>query len=161
MGKKSDEISAYESDEESVVPTILATAGGIEDTPDYAGWNAKYRLPLESVTVKRVHKKTVDTIVQDRDIKHYRDLIFKTEQDAKDFAAEIEIQKQAGEQRAAAKLKASLGEVKIDKKEELTLLIEIVSAWDLPAADFTSSDPYVVCFMSGREVHRTKYIPKT
>ena len=161
MGKKSDEVSAYESDEESVAPSTMATAGGIEDIPDYAGWKAKYRLRLESVTIKRVHKRTVNVIVQDRDIKHYRDLIFETEQDAKNFATEFDIQKQKGEQRAAAKLKAALGQVKIAIKDELTLLIEIVSGWDLLAADFTSSDPYVVCFMSGREVHRTKHIPKT
>lgn len=160
-GKKSDEVSAYESDEESVAASVFAAADGIEDEPDYAGWKAKYRLPLESVTVKRVHRKTVDVIIQDREIKHYRDFIFETEQDAKDFAANIDSQKQAGERRAAAKLKAALGEVKVDKKAMLTLLIEIVSGWDLPAADFTSSDPYVVCFMSGREVHRTKHIPKT
>jgi hypothetical protein len=133
----------------------------MEDTPDYAGWNSKYRLSLDSITIKRVHRKTVDVIIQDREFKQYRDLIFESEQDAKDFAANIDIQKRAGERRAAAKLKAALGKTQLDKKAELTLLVEIVSGWDLPAADFTSSDPYVVCYMNGREVHRTKHIPKT
>jgi hypothetical protein len=160
LGRKSDKGLAPDSDDESVVPAF-ATPDGMEDTPDYAGWNTKYRLSLDAIIIKRVHGKKVDVVIQDREFKQYRDLIFDSEEDAKDFAANIDIQKEAGERRAAAKLKAALGEVQVDKKAELTLLVEIVAAWNLPAADFNSSDPFVVCFMNGREVHRTKHIPKT
>jgi hypothetical protein len=45
--------------------------------------------------------------------------------------------------------------------EDVNLLVEIVSATDLPAADFTSSDPYVVVWLGKKEIHRTKRISKT
>jgi hypothetical protein len=42
----------------------------------------------------------------------------------------------------------------------INLLIEIVSASDLPAADIYSSDPYVVVQEASKEIHRTKVISK-
>ena len=54
-----------------------------------------------------------------------------------------------------------------DSDEELmpdgnvNLLVEVVSATDLPIADVSSTDPYVVVFMGKKEVHRTVTIPKT
>lgn len=42
--------------------------------------------------------------------------------------------------------------------EEINLLVEIVSANDLPIGDITSSDPYVIVFMNGKELHRTAVI---
>ena len=134
---------------------------GIEDTPDYSGWKVKYRLPIDCVIIKKVHKRTVYVTVQHRAIKQTRDIIFQSEEEAQAFLDMIDVQKQAGERRAAAKLQGAMKGLNVDKKEEMTLLIEIVSGWDLPAADLTSSDPYVVCFMRGIEVHRTKHIPKT
>ena len=160
LGEKTTDEATVDSDDESVAESAFADEG-IEDTPDYSGWKVKYRLPLETVSIKKIHKKTVYVVVHHLDIKHNRDLIFYTEQEAQEFAQLIEVQKQAGERRAAAKLQAALGGMNVDTKKGLTLLVEIVSGWDLPAADLTSSDPYVVCFMRGTEVHRTKHIPKT
>jgi hypothetical protein len=76
------------------------------------------------------------------------------------------MQKEREERRAAAKLKASLGSDQVALHRELTLLVEIVSAWDLPISDISatgkgSSDPYVQCFLNGKEVHRTKHISQT
>lgn len=161
-GKKTtDEPTVDEdSDEESVAEAAFADEG-IEDTPDYAGYKVKYRLPIETLTVKKVHRKTVYIVVEYQSIKQTRDIIFHDEEEAQEFVQLLEVQKQAGERRAAAKVQASLAGLKVDKKEDLTLLVEIVSGWNLPAADLTSSDPYVVCFMHGFEVHRTKHIPKT
>jgi hypothetical protein len=42
----------------------------------------------------------------------------------------------------------------------INLLIEIVSASDLPAADIYTSDPYVVVQEASKEIHRTKVISK-
>jgi hypothetical protein len=42
----------------------------------------------------------------------------------------------------------------------INLLIEIVSASDLPAADIYSSDPFVVVQEASKEIHRTKVISK-
>lgn len=46
-------------------------------------------------------------------------------------------------------------------KIDLHLLIEIVSAWNIPIADLTSSDPYVKARIGPRNVHETKPITKT
>lgn len=155
-----DPTANEDSDDESIIDAAFAD-DGVEDTPDYSGWKVKYRLPIECVSVKRVHRKTVDVVIQHRAIKQTRDIIFHTEDEAHEFVQLLDVQKQAGERRASAKLQGALKGMKVDKGEEMTLLIEIVSGWDLPAADLTSSDPYVVCFMRGIEVHRTKHIPKT
>jgi Ca2+-dependent lipid-binding protein len=44
--------------------------------------------------------------------------------------------------------------------ETINLLVEIVSAIDIPVADIYSSDAYVIVRMGGKEVHRTGVIPK-
>jgi len=44
--------------------------------------------------------------------------------------------------------------------DQINILVEIVSALDLPIADFVSADPYVVVKMAGKDVHRTAVIPK-
>lgn len=158
--KATDNATSVDSDDESVAESAFADEG-IEDTPDYAGFKAKYRLPIETFTVRKVHKKTVSVTIKYHSILQNRDVFFHSEEEAQEFAQMIEVQKQANERRGASKVNAALGGLKVEKKEELTLLIEIVSGWDLPAADLTSSDPYVVAFMRGFEVHRTKHIPKT
>ena len=43
---------------------------------------------------------------------------------------------------------------------KIEILVEIVGATNLPVADFTSSDPYVVVRMAGKEVHRTSVVSK-
>jgi len=45
--------------------------------------------------------------------------------------------------------------------ERIKVLVEIVSAIDLPVADLSSSDPYIMVWLGGREVHRTSVVPKT
>lgn len=46
---------------------------------------------------------------------------------------------------------------------EIHLLIEIVSATDLPIGDLSSgtTDPFVVIYMGTKLLHETKYVPKT
>jgi hypothetical protein len=46
-------------------------------------------------------------------------------------------------------------------KPDLALLIEIVSCWNLPAADLNTSDPYVKVKIGKRDVHETKPISST
>lgn len=160
-GEKTNEPTANgDSDDESVAESVFAD-DGVEDTPDYSGWRVKYRLPIDTISIKKVQKKTVYVVIQYQAIKQNRDIIFHSEEEAQEFVQMLEVQKEAGERRAAAKLQGALKGMKVDKKEEVILLVEIVSGWDLPAADLTSSDPYVVAFMRGVEVHRTKHIPKT
>lgn len=44
---------------------------------------------------------------------------------------------------------------------DLSLLVEVVSCWNLPIADLTSSDPYVKVMIGPRSVHSTKPISNT
>lgn len=44
--------------------------------------------------------------------------------------------------------------------ENINLLVEIVGATDLPVADISSTDPYVVVRMGGKDIHRTGVISK-
>ena len=53
---------------------------------------------------------------------------------------------------------AALG---LSKPRNINILIEIVSAVDLPAGDINSSDPYVVIKFNGETVHKTKRILNT
>jgi hypothetical protein len=130
-------------------------------TPHLHGWKPKYRFPIDLITIKGQHKTGVTVCVQVRQIKQTRELIFDSRQEANDFVEEIEKQKSLEGERTEAKLKASLGKVVLKPQEEITFLIEIVSGWHIPAGDLTSSDPYVICSIKGKEVHRTKYIAKT
>jgi hypothetical protein len=41
---------------------------------------------------------------------------------------------------------------------EINLLIEIVSATDLPIADLKSTDPYVVVYLGRQRIHKTQHI---
>jgi len=47
-----------------------------------------------------------------------------------------------------------------DDEESIQILVEIVSATDLPIADLSSSDAYVIVRMKGKEIHRTSVISK-
>lgn len=147
-------------DDVSTVAGAFADKDDISKLPSYEGWRAKYKLPINAVSIKSVHKKDVLIITEYGPVKHSRDLIFDSEEEANEFAQVINMQKEAEQDRAKIKIKHALGGLKITHSEELTLLVEIVSGTDLPVADLSSSDPFVVCFFNGKEVHRTEYISK-
>lgn len=50
-----------------------------------------------------------------------------------------------------------------DLSSDIELLIEVVSATNLPVADRLkhSSDPYIEIFLGSEEIHRTRWIPRT
>jgi hypothetical protein len=147
-------------DDDSTVAGAFADKDDISNLQSYEGWRAKYKLPINTVSIKSVHKKDVLIITEYGHVKHSRDLIFDSEQAANEFAQMIEMQKEAGQDRAKIKLRHALGGLKITPSEELTLLVEIVSGTDLPVADLSSSDPFVVCFFNDRVVHRTDFVSK-
>jgi Ca2+-dependent lipid-binding protein len=49
----------------------------------------------------------------------------------------------------------------LDATSDIQLLVEIVSATDLPIADRKSTDPYVIVYLGKQEIHRTKPIHKS
>jgi Ca2+-dependent lipid-binding protein len=51
--------------------------------------------------------------------------------------------------------------VDLSANGDINLMVEIVSATDLPIADRNSTDPYVIVFMGKQEIHRTPHCMKT
>lgn len=149
-----------DDDDNTVGGEAFADRDDISNLPSYKGWNAKYKLPIISMSIKSVHKNDVMITTEIRHIKHTRNLIFDSEHEAMEFVQMIEVQKEAEHERSRIKLQHALGGLKIISGEEVTLLVEIVSASDVPIADLKSSDPFVICSINDREVHRTDFISK-
>ena len=96
-----------------------------------------------------------------KNVKQEREIIFDNLSDAQKFQEKLEQQRKLEVTRSEARLKAALGDIKLPTDESITLLVEIVSGWELPIGDFSSSDPYVVCTLGRKEVHKTKPILNT
>ena len=144
-----------------------STFAGFNDTDElpaissYEGWKAKYKLPLVSVQVKSVNKRDVVICVEHRDLQQTRHVYFDLESDAQQFVQLLDKEKQEQERRNNIKMKKNLGDIKLTPGENITFLVEIVSGTNLPAADLTTSDPYVQCYLNGVERHKTKSISNT
>jgi hypothetical protein len=67
---------------------------------------------------------------------------------------------QASTTKSIKRMSRSLS-VDLSPNGDINLLVEIVSATDLPIADRNSTDPYVIVFMGKQEIHRTPYLTKT
>jgi hypothetical protein len=155
--------NGYEDDDKSVNTNMEGTHGILRDTggKHFDGWKPKYRFPCRSVTVKSQHKTSIFVLIKVQNVKQERELIFDTMDDAQKFCDSLSREKQNEINRAEVRLQAVLGDIKLPPFETVTLLVEIVSGWNLPIGDFISSDPYVVCMLGREEVHRTMHISKT
>ena len=149
--------------EEEDGENTIAPDGLIDDIGGKAfdGWEAKYRIPCQQCTIKNHQKKSVFVLVEVEHLKQEREIIFDTLEEAQEFVTLLEKERKLEETRGEARLQAALGDIKLPPSESITLLIEIVSGWDLPIGDFTTSDPYVMCMLGRKEVHRTKPILST
>ena len=163
------EVSLLEdSDDDSTVgvsPEFMDTGSTLQ-LPDAdggtKGWKAKYRFPMNTITVKSTRKNSVTVEVKLGLKRQVREILFDTRETAEKFQALVERQGKLEKERADQKMKVAMGgEKSIRMDESLTFLVEIVSGRDLPAGDFTSSDPFVSCLIDGMQVHRTDFIPKT
>jgi hypothetical protein len=103
----------------------------------------------------------VSLVIAFQSIKQEREILFDTIEDAALFVKEVEKQKRLESERQQGRLKAALGDIKLPKFEKITFLFEIVSGYDLPIGDFTSSDPFVIAMLGHQEVHRTQHLEKT
>jgi hypothetical protein len=154
----------FEDDDASTVvpPDFLDVGSGNFALPDYdKGWKAKYRFPIAALKIRGTHKTGVHINVDLGKHKETRELIFDNIEESEGFVYAIEQELKMEDRRREAKLQATMGGLKVAPNEKITFLIEIVSAWDILAGDFYTSDPYVLCMFNHKEVHRTKYIPKT
>jgi hypothetical protein len=136
---------------------IIADSGG----KHYDGWKPKYRFPCSAVTVESQLKNSVHLLLRLEGVKQEREFIFDTVEDANKFCEKLEEERKDEAIRAKSRLQSMLGDIKLSPFERITLLVEIVSGWDLPVGDLMTSDPFVVCLLGRREVHRTKYLSGT
>jgi hypothetical protein len=124
------------------------------------GWEAKYRFPLKNLSIKGTSKSGVFVHVQLGHVQQTRQLIFDSVAEATDFVSVVEQELKLEADRGAAKLRLAFAG-KEPPTAEMTFLIELVSAWNLPAGDLYWSDPYVIVTLGSKQIHRTKHISKT
>lgn len=142
---------------------VTASQGGGSNTiPLATDWKTKHELPMREVDIVS-HKGTKIGFTaggRHTGIKHLR---FGTEAEATAFLELFKILKAGQAERDQKRKAIAMSGLKIeDPKASLTLLVEIVSAWDLAKADAVGgSDPYVKVTMNGKEVHKTKHLNGT
>jgi hypothetical protein len=146
-----------------VVNMLKKTGGIIADTggKHFDGWKPRYRIPCSAITVESQNKTSVYLLVRIHDVKQEREFIFDTVDDANKFCAKLDEERQNETVRSKARLTSTLGDIKLAPFEKISMLFEIVSGWDLPIGDLKTSDPYVICMVGRREMHRTKHISGT
>jgi len=173
------------SDSESIVSyddaksmSTLGVHGADEDDGLYTE-GCHYK--LEEVKILRIHGRVCEMELGSGSALVVRDLKFKTEKDALNFARVVEQMQSLERERAQRQVQTyrqsrnpkfshntpeSLSRALPDLEEAgsdetIHLLVEIVGATDLPEADvMSSSDPYIICRMGGRKVHRTAVISR-
>lgn len=155
--------SEHDEDDETLVPVELLSSDVV--LPGLVGTHTmKYQLPLRSLTVKKASNNTISLSIEQNRVKRNHLAIFESTEKANEFLTDFKKQKDLEGERLDRKMQTTLNvsniRLKPDEKK-LDLLIEIVSGWNLPIADLSSSDPFVVCSINGQEVHHTKYISKT
>ena len=171
-------------DDESVMTqgdgtvSTLGEGGGLEDTHV-----EHQRFRLENVHILRIHGKYCEVKVGHGNDTVVRDLKFKSTALAERFKLFVErlqiMEKDRANEQAQKYLskhskRAHDGSSGIQTRDlfaieegtngeatAINILVEIVSAKGLPAADLLSSDPYVVVRMGGVEIHRTSVISKS
>jgi Ca2+-dependent lipid-binding protein len=90
---------------------------------------------------------------------YQREYIFSSAASASEFVSILEHNKQLQDQRAKDRLDSMLNGITLKDEEELTFLIDICSAMNLPRTDVgRDSDPYVTVRFNGRKIHKTHYI---
>jgi hypothetical protein len=131
-------------------------------TANYEGWKLKWRFPVNAMTIKGWHRSKVIVQIRLGSAKvQLRELIFDSVSDAEQFRRELGAQHALEDKRRQTRLMAQLGGQHLEENETITFLVEIVSGWNLPVGDVTTSDPFVKCTFNGTAIHETKHISKT
>eukprot|EP00980_Cylindrotheca_fusiformis_P020990 scaffold7987_cov200-Cylindrotheca_fusiformis.AAC.19 len=139
-------------------------AGVLRDTGgrDFEGWKPRYRIPITGMTEKRQEGRSVFVTIEAGLTQQEREYIFDSGDDAIGFCETLQHEKNLEQNRKEERIKSALGGLSLPAFETISLLIEIVSCWDIPAGDITgTSDPFVVCMMGREQIHKTDVIPRT
>ena len=155
-----------DSDDESVIASFKHEAsvadGESADVAQayYEGWQPKYKVPLRAFDIVEKKKRSLTVKYGSRGLSSHREFLFDSEQAMVDFCAAIEKNKYKMADRFKARVEGALGEIKLKKDEELTLLIDICSGSQLPRSDVgKDSDPYITVRFNGKKIHKTEHIP--
>lgn len=150
----------YDSDNDFLDPRSEAFA--LAEFEDGEEWKTKYRLSVTDIALKGINKSGEVSLQfrADKNVAMTREFVFPTVEEAEEFGRILEESLAKERENTARKFHATSGELESMGLTELKILVEIVSAWDLPAGDLNSSDPYVQCFLNGEKVHETKFISK-
>jgi hypothetical protein len=157
------EIGVVDRDDDDQTVHTLGT-GVLPDTGgrEFEGWKPRYRIPVNGITMKRQEEKSVFVIIDAGTARQERELIFDSDDDATGFCEKLQHEQDFELDRKKGRIKAALGGIELPKFETISLLIEIVSCWDIPAGDITgTSDPFVVCMMGKEQIHKTDVIYRT
>jgi hypothetical protein len=166
-----------DDDDQSVVPSGAADEGNM--VVDHSGkhWKTHGTYRLEDIDILKSHGKTVEMRLGSGNETVIRDVKFEGEKEANAFVQNLEhlatLEKTRARQQvelykssrtasdsARNGMSRALGPDGSDGDEKINILVEIVSAMDLPVADLLSTDAYVIVRMGGSEVHRTSVISK-
>jgi len=145
------------------------------------GWVEYRKYDLDAIDQIELDKNSFEAHFGVGNHVEVRELCFGSKAEVDDFNEELTKLREVEKERAKMKLEAYRASVKAETdekektsdeanvktrdlalgdedatKEDVKLLVEIVSAMDLPAYDGKSSDPYVVVYHGRDEVHRTK-----
>lgn len=159
----------------------------ISTAEDGKEWRENRSYRLEDVSIVKSHGRTLEVKCGAGQETVVRDFKFESEADARSF--EHVVEKMVGLERERAQRQiASYKQAKRDsstpadkgpklsmpvavaaemngtesagRDDRINILVEIVSATDVPVADVFSTDAYVGVRMGGKEIHRTSVIPK-
>lgn len=165
------------SDDVSVDESVTSDADVFSDDVA-ADWREHRSYKLEDVSILKSNGKVIehktgkgnDTIVRDLKferledaanfIKIYNQMVALEQQRTKRHIARYKDLKH--QTATSAKELDTRGTVEgMQSDDKINILVEIVSASDLLAADMVSSDPYVKVLLGGKQVHKTDYISNT
>eukprot|EP00574_Skeletonema_japonicum_P003819 CAMPEP_0201722664 /NCGR_PEP_ID=MMETSP0593-20130828/6957_1 /ASSEMBLY_ACC=CAM_ASM_000672 /TAXON_ID=267983 /ORGANISM="Skeletonema japonicum, Strain CCMP2506" /LENGTH=1102 /DNA_ID=CAMNT_0048213643 /DNA_START=201 /DNA_END=3509 /DNA_ORIENTATION=+ len=150
-----DSVACDYSLAEDTANSLMETSTNNNSVNGLGDWFAKYKVPLKRFDIVEKKKRTVIVSFLFRGLQYRREFIFDTEQEANRFCQVIENEKQLLGFRAKARLDAALGDIQLKEGERLSLLVDIVSATDLPTK---SPDPYVIVRFQGKRIHKTEHI---
>ena len=131
------------------------------DSSRFDGWTAKYRVPIRMVDIVEHNKRAVEIRGECKGHKYQREFVFQSEAAASEFIDIIKENKMLQEKRAQVRVESITSGITLEKDEQLTFLIDICSAMNLPRTDVgRDSDPYVTVRFNGRKIHKTHYISR-
>jgi hypothetical protein len=152
-------------DEESVVPEEFLDDSAEHHHYNNKDWKAKYRFPIKAVTLHDPPISSQTTVmlhIQLGAVHQHREIVFGTLEDAQAFVRRLRVELEKDGQREMDRLQATAGDVRfLGDNDDVTFLVEICSAWNLPLGHSTYSDPYVKASFQGTHVHQTAVINKT